>query len=251
MTTSAEPTPRRVVGAAIKTNPLVAAAAGFDGEYLADLEDEIAAAERYLAGLRAVHAVATAAGREPDDGPATPKALASRAEAPPADPPPPPKPDGGTITDAIRKLYADDNDAKTADVVDAVCKLFPAAKRTSVQAQVYNTKTRMRSAGQLPASRTPARPTPAEPAGGATADDGTAGDDEDDAGVGGATKPEKDRAVVVEFVFKKGLADVPTIIAGTGLAAVDVGLSLTHTWFERAADKWRLSAAGRREGVKL
>ncbi len=261
----------RVVGEARSTNPLIAAAAGVSWEHVVDLDEEIEATEKYLAALRVIRAVAS---REelafPAGPPATPLAIAAAPERPPV---PAAKPttaprehsDKPTVASVIRAALLADPDTPVVAIINAVKASGASGNSDAIRTSYYNVKTGLRRDGKIPsaAPKTPSktttptpapRPTPAPPT-----DTGDEDEDEDEDvdeespeyTVGGKTKLEQDRARVAEFVFKKGLADVPTILRNVDISAADVGLVLNHVWFERHTDKWRLTAKGKQEGVTM
>lgn len=68
---------------------------------------------------------------------------------------------------------------------------------------------------------------------------------------GRAEAEQKLRAVVVEFVFKRGLVSNGDLLTHCGVSPRIVNSFMTHPWFESHMGKWRLTSQGKNEGVEL
>lgn len=64
------------------------------------------------------------------------------------------------------------------------------------------------------------------------------------------TKLVQVRRQVAEFVFKKGLVSGREIMVAIKVAGPMIREITNHPWFERHMDKWRLTAAGKNEGLE-
>lgn len=68
-------------------------------------------------------------------------------------------------------------------------------------------------------------------------------------GAGVLVDDDKLRRAVAEYVFKKGLVSSGDIVRDCGVDAVIVNDFMNHPWFVSHMQKWRLTPAGKNEGI--
>lgn len=269
------PKPRRVVGKAIETNPLIAAVAKMTPDRLADIAEEIQTTEDYLAGLKAMHHVGTVALglAAPPEKPAISVPVAALPEAAVigggpvrkvvdvAEKPPPRKVVAterpATVADksatqVVREILTENPDMSAADVVAEVKRMGLPNSAGSIRGIAYNVRSKLKDERKRDgrgAAKPPTRPEP-EP------------DDEgENAGDAHGGLPPKDspfraeaeltlRKKVAEYVFKKGLVTSGEITRDCRVSPRIVNDFMDHPWFETHMQKWRLTAAGKNEGLE-
>lgn len=275
----APPKPRRVVGQAIQTNPMIAAVAQLTPAGLDDIQEEIETTEKYLAGLRAMHAVGSAAlgliepppsggvyikpevvieqlpAAEPDPDPVVEEAVAAVKEF--ADKKVEPRADGPSLTATLRAILTESPDMETGAIVAEAKKRGVTATDSSIRSNVYQVKSRIKIEKQKAAGTPPAAkpaPTPAaRPAPPKTPEDEP--DDKEFEGLPPKDSPHRAaaeltlRKTVAEYVFKKGLVAAGDIIRDCKVSPRIVNDFMNHPWFESHMQKWRLTIQGKNEGL--
>lgn len=256
------PKPRRVVGRAIDTNPIIAAIAQVTPDKLDDIAEEIKATESYLAGLRAMHHVGSVALGltepvktvvvpevvEPDVP--MPEAVSKhiqdaipRKDTPKATEKPKPAKSASRI---VRDILVGNPEMSVADVIVEARRQGCTVGDGSLRTLVYTIRSQVKNAQ----AKNNAKPTQPK-------------NEKDDEDVGDAAEglPPKDspfraeaeltlRKKVAEYVFKKGLVASGDIIRDCKVSPKIVNDLMNHPWFESHMQKWRLTSAGKNEGLE-
>lgn len=199
----------RLPGVAAATNPLVGAVAYATDENVKDLDLEIAATESFLAGLKAMRQAVAAVVAVP----AKPAAVVTVV----AEVEPEPEPEPSKKPAYVRPAAPPPKpDPVPADDEDDDPDDTPIEPKEEPKARVL-----MPNGRNLPPKDSPER-----------------------------AKAEKAlREKVAMLVFKRGLATNGEIIQQCGVGARIINDFMTHPWFEKHMEKWRLTPAGKNEGL--
>lgn len=281
------PTDRRMPGAGMTTNPLVAVIACMTDEHVADLGAEIEATETYLNRLKAVHNVVKPKPPEPE--PVVAEVVATpepepEPEPPPPPPPPPaapkePKPRGtpdvpatkaagtwaggrpsgsGSPSKIARDMIEADFEVNTNTIISAIrAAKASTASENSLRATISTIRSQIRRAkatNATPAAATsgmktrPMFPVVVVPPKVETEDE----DDDDKEPAEGEDEELDLRKDVAEAVFKKGLMTAGEIVKQCGVPHNRIEAFMKHPWFEYVtrSQQWRLTPQGKQEGVE-
>lgn len=263
------PDGRRFPGASVTTNPLVAVIACMTDEHVADLGDEIAATESYLAKLKAVHdavkpapppPVVVEVVAAPAPAPAPPPAPEPVAERPSGRPDVPATKAAGTWkggrpnnekspTHIAKKMLTADVECNTNTVIKAIRDAGASvASENSLRATISTVRSQVRrdkkpADGQTPLLTRPLFPTLTTKRPGDESEADTKVDEDEELDL---------RKDVAEAVFKKGLLTSGDIVKMCGVPPNRIEEFMKHPWFEYVMrlGQWRLTPLGKQEGVE-
>ena len=216
-------TPERwLPGKAAENNPLVAAVMHATEEHVLGLDAEIAYVENYLAGLKAMrHMAGTALGvppPRPTHESAPPAALVQPAQSQDryrlnANGSP-------SLSSVVRGIIGDNPDMPTKTITEKLKETGVVYNDNTVRGTIYveRTKAKKRIKQTVP-------------------------------GAGLLTDNDKLRRIVSQYVCKKGLASSDDITRDCGVDPKVIEDFMTHPWFMRHENKWRLTVVGNNEGV--
>ena len=141
----------------------------------------------------------------------------------------------------IRGLLLKNNNAKLDDVFARLKELKIDRKPNSVKVFYYSVRADLRIEGLLSEEVEDIKEKIAEEAPIATP--------EYTPPAAAATPEEATRRIIAEYLFKKGLAHALKIASDCKLPIIKVAELLQHHWFETFKDDYRLTKAGREEGL--
>lgn len=254
------PKPKRVVGKAIETNPMIAAIATITPDKLDDIEQEIQATENYLAGLRVAHHVGSIAlGRVPAAAPVQAEPVEEPGQddkfditveipAPPAEPVAEKKDKGGegpNLSATLRTILTAHPDWTNDQVITEAQKLGVTAGVGSIRSNIYQVKSRLK----LGEKKDKPAPRPAAEA----TEEKNEGESEGLPPKDSPFRAEAEQTLrkkIAEYIFKRGLVSSGDLIRDCKVSPRIVNDFMNHPWFESHMQKWRLTTVGKNEGLE-